>query len=62
VTAIVGMMFVVCIIVGSLLGSIVYEQMGHSGYIVILGYLALAACVSFFLDYDGITFRTLIEK
>ncbi|GAB0174965.1 MAG: hypothetical protein HHAS10_08440 [Candidatus Altimarinota bacterium] len=62
VTAIVGMMFVICIIFGSLLGTIAYEKIGHHGYLLLLGYLLLAGITSFFLDYDGVSFRSLLTK
>ncbi len=62
VTAIVGMIFVVCIIIGSLLGTIVYEKIWSHGYLLILGYLIIAWVTSFFMDYDGISFRSLLSK
>ncbi len=62
VTAIVWMMFVACIIVGSILGSVIYEKMWHAGYILLLGYLVIILIASFSLDYDGVTFRSLLTK
>lgn len=62
VTAIVGMMFVLCIITGSLLGSVISENMGHSGYIILLVYLLLSALVSLFLNYDTITLSSLVSR
>lgn len=62
VTAIVGMMFVLCIIVWSLIWSIVYEGMWHNWYFIIISYLIIASIVPFFLDYDGITFSSLMNQ
>ncbi len=61
VTAIVGMIFVVCIIIGSLIWSIIYEQLGHSWYLVLLSFLAVAAITPFFLDYQETRFSILIK-
>lgn len=62
VTAIVGMIFVVCIIIWSLLGTVIFEKIGHNGYILILGYLLIAGITSLFMNYDDITFRSLLSK
>jgi hypothetical protein len=62
VTAIVGMMFVLCIIIGSLVGNIIYENMWHSGYLLLLGYLIIAGVTPFFLDYESTQFRSLLKN
>jgi hypothetical protein len=62
VTAIVGMMFVLCIIIGSLVGNIIYENMWHSWYLVLLAYLIIAGVTPFFLDYESTEFRSLLKN
>lgn len=61
VTAIVGMVFVICIIIGSLLGSIIYEKIGHEGYLFLLWLLIVSSGTALFTWYDHVTFASLVK-
>lgn len=62
VNAIAEIIFVVFIIWGTILGNVIFEQIGRSGYVVIIGMLVLSGLLSFGLNYDKITFRQLIKN
>lgn len=62
VNALIWVIFVVFIIIGSIVGSTLFAKMGHNWYLVIMGMLTIAAVLSFSLDYDNVSFSTLIRN
>lgn len=62
VNALAWIIFVIFIIIGSILGNVLFESMGHEWYLVIISMLAITAVVSLFLNYDEIWFRDLIKN
>ena len=61
VNAIVWITFVVFLIFWSILGSILFEQLGHNGYLVLMFMLFAIWIISFLLDYEKISFSSLIK-
>lgn len=59
--AIVGIVFVVCVIAGTLLWNILFEQIWTHGYIIIMWMLIATWWLSLCLDYDKKTFQSLIR-
>ncbi|MFA5916621.1 MAG: MFS transporter [Candidatus Gracilibacteria bacterium] len=62
VNAYVGMVFVIFLIVGSILGNLIFEKLGHNGYIVLMGLMLFGSIISFNLDYDKIPFSFLTKN
>ncbi|MCP4524125.1 MAG: MFS transporter [Candidatus Gracilibacteria bacterium] len=62
VNALVGIAFVIFIIFGSILGSILFEKLGHNGYYVIMGMLTVTSILSLFLNYDQISLQHLLKN
>ncbi len=62
VNALAGIVFVVSIILGSILWSLLYEHFGTSWYLCIIFLLFLTIITSSFLDYDKIYLTMLLEN
>lgn len=62
VNAISWITFVVFIIIWSILWSILFENFHHNWYLIIMGILFFISVLAFFLDYENIKFKTLIEN
>lgn len=59
--ALVGIIFVVFLVWGTVLGNVLFEQLGRHGYLAIMWMLWITAWLSLMLDYDGKTFKSLIR-
>jgi len=62
INALAWIIFVVFIIMGSLLWNILFGKMWHNWYLIIITMLLLTAILWFSLDYDKITFKSLIQN
>ena len=62
VNALGWIIFVVFLIIGAMLWSILFEKMWHDWYLVIIWMLIFTAILWFSLDYDKITFKSLIKN
>ena len=61
INAIAGIVFVVFVIWGTLLGSVLFETLGKNGYLVIMWMLTLTAWVSLMLNYNKRTLSELMQ-
>lgn len=62
VNAIAGIIFVLFVIGGTLLWNILFEQLGKSGYLIIMLMLALTWVISLCLNYNKRTFSWLLSQ
>lgn len=62
INALAGIVFVVFIILWSILWNILFEKMWHDWYLVIIVMLIATAILWFSLDYEKITFKSLIKN
>ncbi len=61
VNALVWITFVVFIIIWSVVWSLLFEKLWKEGYLVIMWLLAFASIASFNLDYDKVSFTSLVS-
>ncbi|PID87679.1 hypothetical protein CSB07_00305 [Candidatus Gracilibacteria bacterium] len=59
VNAIISVIFIIFLIIGTITGSKIFEMFGHEGFIVIIVLLVISSIVSLYLDYDKISIKEL---
>lgn len=62
VNAIVSIVFIVFLIIGTIAWSKIFELMGHEWFLVIIALLIVSCIVSLFLDYDKISIKSLLKN
>ena len=62
VNALVSIVFIVSIIFGSIFWGLLFENMANAWYLVIISMLVVSSILSLFLDYDKVTFKSLISN
>jgi len=59
---IISIVFIVFLIIGTILGSKIFETMWHNWFLVIIFLLIISSIVSLFLDYDKISLKSLFKN
>lgn len=62
VNALVSIVFIVSIIFGSIFWGLLFEKMAGAWYLVIILMLVFSSIISLFLDYDKVSFKSLISN
>ncbi|MCD5380334.1 hypothetical protein LR004_00245 [Candidatus Gracilibacteria bacterium] len=62
VNGIISIVFIVFLIIGTIGGSLLFENFGHSGFLVIIGLLIISSILSLYLQYDKTSLATLLKN
>ncbi len=62
VNGIISIVFIIFLIIWTIWGSVIFEKLWHNGFLVIIALLIISSGVSLFLDYDNISFKSLLKN